>query len=227
MKPFSILSVGGSIVVPDTIDTAFIRRFRTMIMGLVRRGHRFVIIVGGGQTNRTYNAAARKLTSRVSDADLDQLGIDITHVNAELLRIAFGRYASSTVYDDPHVPLKEKAPIVLAAGWKPGCSTDKDAVLWAQRLNAKNIINCTNIDSVSTADPKKDNHARPVHETTWAAYRTMIPKRWAPRLNTPFDPVAARLAERAGIRVAVVNGRRLDQVRNAILGKRFRGTVIA
>jgi len=41
-----------------------------------------------------------------------------------------------------------------------------------------------------------------------------------------FDPKAARVVARAKIPLAVVNGRDLEALRNAVLGKPFRGTLV-
>ena len=47
-----------------------------------------------------------------------------------------------------------------------------------------------------------------------------------PGLNLPFDPVASRLAERLGIKVVVMNGKKLGNVRNFLNKKSFTGTII-
>ena len=67
----TIISLGGSIIVPEQINVDFLSQFRTMILDFVKQSdHRVVIICGGGYTNKIYNTAATKITS-VSDVDLD------------------------------------------------------------------------------------------------------------------------------------------------------------
>ena len=53
MKPI-IISLGGSIVVPDKIDYNFLKKFRALILKHVKKGKRFVLICGGGATARLY-----------------------------------------------------------------------------------------------------------------------------------------------------------------------------
>ena len=40
----------------------------------------------------------------------------------------FGDYASGDIIIDPTKKVESDKPVLLAGGWKPGCSTDKDAV---------------------------------------------------------------------------------------------------
>ena len=47
-----IISVGGSMIVPNDIDTVFLTQFKTLILDYVSRGFRFVLIAGGGKTAR-------------------------------------------------------------------------------------------------------------------------------------------------------------------------------
>ena len=50
----------------------------------------------------------------------------------------------------------------LPPGWKPGFSTDNDAVVLAQRFSAGTVINLSNIAMVYSADPRKNTDARPL-----------------------------------------------------------------
>lgn len=221
---WAIISLGGSIIVPREIDVVFLKKFRRLILSL--KNHRFVIICGGGATNRKYNAAVKKITKPMSD-DLDWLGIKSLQLNAELVRVMFGNSAFSKVIDDPR-KLKQipKTKIIVGAAFEPGHSSDYDSVLWAKRLQAKTVINLSNIKKVYTADPKIDKKAKPIDEISWLKYLKIIGTKWSPRLSTPFDPTAAKLAKQLGLSVFILNGRDIKNVRRAILGQEFRGTVI-
>lgn len=221
---WTIISLGGAIIVPDDIDVVFLKRFRRLLMG--RRSHRFVIVCGGGGTNRHYNAAANALT-RPSADDLDWLGIRALTLNAELVRVMFGRLAYGQVVLNPaglkRVPSQR---IIIGAAFRPGSSSDLDAVLWAEKFKARRVINLSNISHVYSADPRSKASARPLNDLTWADYRRLIGRRWSPRLSTPFDPVASARAVRLGLTVAVLNGRNIANVQRAIDGKLFVGTVL-
>ena len=221
-----IFSMGGSIVVPDEIDVKFLKTIKKFILSLLSRGYRLVIIIGGGELSKRYNQAARAL-STVSNTDLDWMGIACTKVNAELVRVILSKYAyPQVVADQNKVKNIGQYKLILAGGLKPGQSTDGQAVGWAKKLGAKEIINLTNIDKAYTADPRKDKNARPLDRVSWAQYRKIVGSKWSPRMSTPFDPTASRLAQKYGMRVAVLNGRKLNNLKNYLAGKNFIGTVI-
>lgn len=221
-----VVSVGGSLIVPDTIDTGFLARFKTLILEKVHRGFSFTIIAGGGRVCRRYQEAADVVTP-LSRQDLDWLGIHVTRLNGQLLRNIFAGYAHPQVIKNPTIDVDADEPIVVAAGWQPGCSTDYDAVLMAKNLGARRLVNLTNIDHVYTADPKKDPDAKKIEKISWKEFRELIPREWDPGLSSPFDPVAAKEAQGLGLEVAIMNGMNLDTFSNYLDGKPFEGTVIS
>lgn len=221
---WTIISLGGSLIVPKDIDVKFLRKFRSLIKSFKKQ--RFVIVCGGGNTNRRYNAVACNL-GKPTDDDLDWLGIRALQLNAELVRIMFGRRAYPRVINNPN-ELKRipKNKMIVAAAFAPGHSSDYDAVLWAKRLGAKSIVNLSNVPYVYTADPKKDKSARPVKEMSWSDYRKIVGTKWLPRLSTPFDPIASKLAKRLGLKVFILDGRNLNNVQRAISGNSFVGSIL-
>jgi uridylate kinase len=221
-----IVSVGGSLIVPDGIDTDFLTRFKALILEEVQHGITFSIIAGGGKTARRYQEAANAVTP-LSRHDLDWIGIHSTRLNAQLLRNIFVGYAHSHVIKNPTIDTEADEPIIIAAGWQPGCSTDFDAVLMAKNLGATRLVNLSNIDYVYTADPKKDPNAKKIEKISWAEFRKIIPTEWNPGLSSPFDPVAAKEAEALGLEVAIINGTKLQEFSNYLENKPFIGTVIS
>lgn len=223
-----ILSLGGSLVVPNGgIDTVFLSEFNTLVRQYVKNGKRFFIIVGGGSTCRHYQVAAKTVLPDVPDEDLDWLGIHTTRLNAHLVRTIFRDIARPRVFDryDRQETISRYS-ILIGSGWRPGFSTDYDAVYLSKQYGAKLFINMSNIDKVYTADPRKDPSATPIDHISWNEYRRMVGDSWSPGLSTPFDPVASKLASEIGLRVVILNGAKLDNLRNAIDGKPFVGTTI-
>ncbi|MDO8490083.1 MAG: UMP kinase [bacterium] len=220
-----IISIGGSLIVPDMVDTDFLSELRTLLIGYMKKGVRFVLIAGGGKTCRRYNAAAEAVV-KVSKEDLDWLGIHTTRLNAHLLRTIFKGWAHPEVVKDPHRQARFKEPMLVTAGWKPGCSTDYDAVLFAKNLHCKKLINLSNIDYVYTKDPRKHSDATPIKEIHWKEFRKMLPKKWDPGLNSPFDPIAAKEAEKLKMTVAIMNGKDMKNLTNFLEGKSFTGTIV-
>jgi len=225
-KEIIVISLGGSLIVPDEIDYRFLAKFRRLILTRLRRGNRFILICGGGKTARNYQAAAKNI-GRLTDDDIDWLGIHATRINAHLLRTIFLKKAHPKIIVKPDKKTDWREPILIAAGWKPGFSTDYDAVLLAKLYGAKKILNLSNIDYVFDSDPKKNNKAKPITRTGWREFRKLIPKKWSPGINSPFDPVASRAAQNFGLEVAIINGRTFNSINNYLAGKKFKGTVIS
>jgi len=226
IKECIVVSVGGSLIVPDAIDTDFLTRFKALILEKVQQGFSFSIITGGGKIARRYQEAANAVTP-LSSADTDWIGIHATRLNAQLLRNIFVGHADPEIITNPTVDIDADASITIAAGWKPGFSTDYDAVLIAKNLGAKRVVNLSNIDFVYDSDPKKNKNARKMEKINWADFRKLIPAEWDPGLSSPFDPIAAKEAETLGLEVAIMNGANLKEFSNYLDGKPFVGTVIS
>ncbi len=215
-----IISLGGSLIVPDEIDVGFLKKFKNAIFEITRK-EKVVIICGGGKVCRKYQNAASAIVKLTND-DLDWLGIKATHMNAQLVKIIMGPAADKKVYRKPEMP---RAKITIAAGWLPGCSTDYDAVLWAKKASAKKIINMSNTDYLYDKDPKKFPHAKRITQITWKEYRKIAGNAWTPGLNLPFDPIASRKAEKMKLKVYII-GKDIRNLKNLISGKNFKGSVI-
>src|ERR1035437_6897827 len=97
-----VVSVGGSLIVPDGIDTDFLTRFKALILEKVQRGFTFSIITGGGKTARRYQDAANAVTP-LSPEDTDWIGIHATRLNGQLLRNIFVEQALSKVIENPSI----------------------------------------------------------------------------------------------------------------------------
>jgi uridylate kinase len=223
-----VMSVGGSLIVPGTIDTDFLKSLKTLVDSHTSQGRRFIIIAGGGRTARNYQEAAAAVSDLASD-DLDWMGIHATRLNGHLLRTIFRDSAYRVMITNPDeildVPHSEK--VVIASGYRPGSSTDLRAVQIATLIGAKTVINLSNIDYVYTADPRTNPDAIKIETITWPDFRALIPKEWDPGLSSPFDPIAAKEAESNNIEVAIINGNHPDALTDYLAGKQFIGTKIS
>ncbi|NTW22041.1 UMP kinase [Candidatus Falkowbacteria bacterium] len=224
-KNITIISLGGSLIVPDGIDTAFLKGFKRLIDGLTAKGQRFVIICGGGRTARVYQSAAKSVI-KLTDEDIDWLGIHATRINSHLMRTIFYQTAHPAIIKDPTEKIDFKESVLIAAGWKPGWSTDYDAVLIAEQLGAKRLINLSNIEYVYDRDPKKFKDAKKIEMSNWQDFRKLLPEKWSPGSNSPFDPIASKLAERLGMEVDILDGKDLKNLKLCLQEKKFKGTTI-
>ncbi|MEI7750029.1 MAG: UMP kinase [Candidatus Moraniibacteriota bacterium] len=224
-----IISLGGSLIVPDGIDWRFLKSFKTFIEDEIKKGRRFVIITGGGRTARRYIEAAGEVTP-VTDEDKDWLGIHSTRLNAHLIRTIFRELAYqkiSTNRDDIEDFSHAENPILVSGGWHPGSSTDYCATLIAEHLGSKRIVNLSNIDYVYDTDPRKHPDAKKFERMTWSEFRALVGDEWDPGMSSPFDPIASKLAEAEGMEVAILSGSDLGNVSRYLSGEPFEGTVIS
>lgn len=225
-----ILSVGGSLIVPNGgPDVEFLRGLRALVLRAMQQGRKVVIVTGGGKTARHYIDAASSV-QKISDEDLDWLGIHATRLNGHLVRTILRDVAHPIVYKNPlAIPAVKdwQGSVLVGAGWRPGWSTDFVACRMAQVLDAQCVINLSNIDFVYADDPRTDPQAKAYENLRWRDYRKLVGDEWSPGLSAPFDPVAAKFCHKYGMQVAIVNGKHLDQVEQVISGQNFRGTLLS
>ncbi len=232
LEDLFIISLGGSLIVPEEIDWDFLKRFRELIISQIKQGKRFVIITGGGYIAREYQAAAANICP-LTDDDMDWLGIHATRMNAHLIKTIFREFSHPRINKNPRtrndltLHFSNEESIVVAAGWRPGWSTDYVATILAERFSASTVINLSNVKFVYNKDPKLFDDAQKIKKINWADFRSIVGNRWDPGLNLPFDPIAARNAQEQDLRVIIADGKNLDNLEKILQGEtKFQGTLI-
>jgi len=227
-EPPIIISVGGSLIVPNGgVDTEFLSKFNKLIRSQVIKGRRFMLVAGGGRIARHYRDAGKTVIGNISDEDLDWLAIHTTRLNGHLLRTIFQDIANPRIIINYEKKIANwKEPIAIGAGWKPGWSTDYDAVILARDYKASVVINLSNIDGIYDSDPNINKEAKLIKKITWNELEKLVGKKWSPGLNMPFDPIATQLAKKIQATVIVASGSDLQNLENIIEGEAFKGTVI-
>lgn len=247
MEKITVISLGGSLLVeashstssrPENkinINKAYIKKISALFLLLLKQNtkNRLAIIVGGGGLCREYQEAARIIKSNTKSEDLDWIGIYSTRLNASLINAILKPHTPADLYF-PSEPseaamlnaLFKKYKCLVSAGTKPGSSSDSASVDFAEYVKSKTIINCTNVDYVYSADPRKNKNVEPIKEMTWAEYLKLIGTDFKPGGSWPFDPIAAKKAKGLKMIVKIVNGNNLKEVINAIGNKKFNGTLL-
>lgn len=223
-----VISLGGSIISPGEVDTGFLRDFYALVKEHLAESEerRLIIVTGGGAPARSYQEAYRAVTEDPQPEAQDWIGIAATRLNGQLVKAIFGRLCTEEVATNPETVSGFSGRILVAAGWKPGFSTDYDAVILAERFGAEKILNLSNVAKVYTADPKKDPEAKPLDTISWKDFRVLVGDSWVPGSNLPFDPVAARRASELGLTVIMAGGRDIPNLRSLLKEKAFIGTSI-
>ena len=224
----TVISLGGSIVAPDGVDEEFLKNFTALIGEFLSRDdkRRFILVVGGGSPARTWQKAYRQVCQSPLDEQADWIGIMATRLNAQLVKAIMCEWCTQEVVTNPTQVEPLMGRVLVAAGWKPGFSSDYDAVLLAERFHADAVINLSNIEKVYTDDPNKNPDAKPIDSISWADFCAMVGDEWTPGKNVPFDPVASRHAARMGLKVICAAGKNLPNLKNILSEEAFTGTTI-
>ncbi len=222
-KETIIISLGGSLVAPGEIDLGFLKNFKHSLQKYLGQ-KRFFILVGGGKICRVYQKALLEFGAKNNDRDW--IGINISRLNAEVVKQMFSGNVYPKIITDPNKKVKTNKDVIVGAGWKPGWSTDYDAVLVAKNHNIKTIINLTNIDYVYDKNPAKFGDAKPLEKVDWKSFERIVGDKWAPGLSMPFDPRASKLAAKLKLKIIMINGKNLGRLEDFLNDEPFIGTTI-
>ena len=134
----TVISLGGSIIPPDDVDERFLKDFVALVRRLLEEDpeRRFIFVAGGGGPARAYQKAYRNISGGGRDEEADWIGVMATRLNAQLIRAVMGEWCSQEVVTNPTRAEPLTGRVLVAAGWKPGFSSDNDAVLLAERFHA-------------------------------------------------------------------------------------------
>lgn len=224
----TVLSVGGSIIAPENVNTEFLSSFRKAIIAYLERNKeaKLIFVCGGGAPARIWQNAFKDIRGNAEPELQDWIGIRATHLNGMLVRSIFSDYCTDDLVTNPTLDIPFTGRILVAAGWKPGFSTDTDAVYLAKKFGGKMIINLSNIEKVYTDDPRKNPNATPIDRISWHDFRKMVGDEWIPGKNTPFDPIASKIAEEEKMSVVCADGRNIENTIAILEGKDYIGTTI-
>jgi uridylate kinase len=215
--------LGGSLVAPNDIDIGFLKSFKYSLQKYLGT-RKFFIIVGGGKICRNYQKALLEFGAKSSDRDW--IGINVSRLNAEVVKQSFSGYSYDKIITDPNKKIKNNKNIIIGAGYKPGWSTDYVSVLTAKTYGIKTIINLTNIDYVCDKNPVQFPDAKPLKEIDWKSFERIVGDKWLPGLSMPFDPRASKMAAKLKLKVIVLNGKNLERLEDFLNNKPFIGTTI-
>jgi uridylate kinase len=225
-----VISLGGSIVAPDRVDAPFLSDFFSLVSSYLDKdkSRKLILVVGGGAPARLYQKAYRDISGSPDNDEQDWIGIAATRLNGQLLKAVFSGYCKDPLVTDPTAEISFDGQVLVAAGWKPGFSTDYDAVLLGERFGADSVINLSNITKVYTDDPRTNPEAKPLDTISWPDFIKIVGTEWVPGKNAPFDPVATAKASKMGIKVIVAGGRDIENLGKILMEEydSFEGTVI-
>lgn len=222
-----VLKIGGSIIYPKEVDVNFVKKLAEKLAQWSKR-HEIAVVVGGGALSREYDKIGRRLTD---DEDyLDLLGIYASRLNAALLVAALGNAACPAIprseVEFLDLLLKYQQKVIVCGGFRPKQRTDAVAVEIAKVWSADYVIKGTNVDYVYDSDPKKNKKAKPIKAMSFQDLQKYSDQTHKANQPTIMDKVSAGLIASDRIKVAVVNGKNLENIEKFLNRQDFKGTKI-
>jgi len=222
MKKRIVIKLSGKVFGMD--NSKILKEYAEFLVKISKICHP-IVVAGGGKIARHYISHAR--LSGADESTLDELGIDVSRLNARLLIYAL----KDKAYPHPPTNLQEvrhavdDGLIVVTGGLHPGQSTNATAALIAEKIHASEFLNATDVDGIYDSDPNKNKKAKKfkkielknlrrmlVHEDTLAGGYDLM------------DIVALKVIERSKIKTRVLKAD-IKKLEKAIKGNQV-GTEI-
>jgi uridylate kinase len=218
-----VISIGGSVLFPEDIDEHYFEKLTKLFEKLSKK-YKIYLVVGGGKTARKYIKIGRKLG--LNEIKLDQIGIDVTRINAELFAALLANSNQKIPFTTDEAK-KMTNEIIIMGGTTPGHSTDMVGAELAQKTHASKFIVATNVDGVYDKDPNEFSDAKKYDEISIDELIQKYGTKWeSAGKNMVIDGPALGIIKQEKIPTHVLNGKNLDDLENAITDKKFNGTKI-
>lgn len=200
--------------------------FATIFNTLLSKDIQTIVVTGGGEVARRYISLARELGR--DEASLDEMGIEISRLNAELLisAIKHGSYPIVPKNLTETVTYAESGRVVVSGGLHPGQSTNATSALIAEKLGASLFVNGTDVDGVYTKDPRKYPRAKIIKQISPRELLSIVESETM-RAGTYelLDVTSIKIIERSRIPTKVVLCSP-DTVKRATLGEKIGTSIV-
>ncbi|MCL2156933.1 MAG: UMP kinase [Methanobrevibacter sp.] len=200
-----VAAIGGSIIIKGKTHKKF--QEYSKILEELSYEHELFVVVGGGQPAREYIKIARDLGC--GEAKCDDLGIEVTRINAKLLIFALQELAYPDVPHNFQTALEysSSGKIVVMGGTEPAHSTDTVGAILAEYVKADIFINLTSVDGMYDKDPNKYPDANLIEEITATEMLEFIKeKEVIAGTYEFFDMTAIQMIKRSSLETVIANG---------------------
>ncbi len=202
MKKRIVIKLSGKVFGIE--DTKMLKDYATFLVK-ISKVCQPIIVAGGGNIARHYISNAR--SSGADESTLDELGIEVSRLNAKLLIYALKNKA----YPHPPITLPEvrravdSGLIVVAGGLHPGQSTNGTAALIAEKTKASEFLNATDVDGIYDSDPNKNKKAKKFRRIELKKLRNLLVKEDSVAGSYDLmDIVALKIIERSKIKTRIL-----------------------
>ena len=202
MKKRIVIKLSGRVFGMDNVK--LLKDYATFLVRISKTCQP-VVVAGGGKIARHYISHAR--SSGADESTLDELGIEISRLNAKLLIYAL----KGRAYSHPPTTLQEvrhavdDGLIVVTGGLHPGQSTNGTAALIAEKVKAEQFLNATDVDGVYDSDPNKFKRAKKFKRIELKNLKNMLVQEDSVAGGYDLmDIVALKIIERSRIKTRII-----------------------
>ena len=228
VKKTIVLSLGGSLIIPDKIDVNFLEKLRKTLLNN-RKKYKFVVVCGGGRTARNYIQGFDYEGHWKKKYFQSLLGISTTRLNARFMTYFFGKDANQGI---PHEMKQVKNSLIKndivfcgALRYEKDQTSDAVSAKLARFLNCP-FVNLTNVRGLYDKNPKRFRSARFIPEISYGDFYKMAKRiRFRPGQHFVLDQTAAKIIKRYKIKTFIL-GQDMKNLDNLLNGRHFVGTVI-
>jgi len=223
-----VISIGGSLLTKELTSENF-RRYANVMLRLRAKGHKIIVVCGGGKVCRDYRDVAKGLGA--DNEQMDFVGIMATHLNASTFASALGKFGYLIRWKSLKEAKKEAKrnfgkKILVAAGYDIGTSSDYDATALAEAIKADMLINATNVAGVYSGDPKIELNAKKFDKLSYDEFeKIMMKNAQVPGEYRFFDWKATKIIKKYKIKTIFIDGREPEEIIRAAEGKHHGTTV--
>jgi len=225
-KKIVVMSLGGSLIIPNEVNTNFLQEFKKVILKNARN-FKFIIVCGGGNIARKYINSLKKINASITMQSL--AGIATTRNNARFMNYFFDNEPKKGIpitMQEIKSYLKTKS-IVFCGGlsYKKRQTSDSTSAEIAKKFKT-NFINITNVDGLYNKDPKKYKNAKLISKISWKDFYKIANKtKFNPGQHFVLDQTASKIILKSKIKTMII-GPNLENLDNLLKEKEFKGTII-
>lgn len=226
MKKIIVISLGGSLIIPDEADYKFLKEFKRVIERNSDK-YKFIIVCGGGSVARKYINALSE--SGANEEFQSFAGISATRMNARFVSYFFGYDPDRGI---PHTVrtlkkyLKRRDIVFCGAlEYKPKQTSDSTAAEIAVSFGS-NFVNLSNVSGLFDKDPTENKDAKLIPYISWEDFVTMAKRiKFKPGQHFVLDQSAAKIIRDYKVETYLI-GSDMKEFNNFLNGKKFIGSII-
>ncbi len=227
-KKIVVISLGGSLIIPNKIDVIFLEKFRKILIQNKRK-YKFIVVCGGGKTARDYIKGLENQSIRQKNFLQGFLGICTTRLNARFLTYFFGKEANQgTPKNMKQIKNLLRYHNFIFCGalrYAKNETSDGTSAKLAHYFNTI-FINLTNIPGLYDKNPKKFRNAKFIPEISYKDFLKKAKEiKFKPGQHFVLDQKAARIIKKYNIPTHIL-GPDLKNLNNLLNHKHYIGTRI-